>query len=79
VTVSSSNAISQTARDIRGPAAVIPLAGEHPAKIIVDPPLPDALARGLSSSFSTEPKICASCKFLDRELSMYRRASGTFT
>ena len=37
----------QTAREIRGPAAVIPLASEPPAKIVVDPPLPDALARGL--------------------------------
>ena len=30
-----------------GPAGVIPLASEPPAKIIIDPPLPDALARGL--------------------------------
>ena len=30
-----------------GQPRVIPLASEPPAKIIVDPPLPDALARGL--------------------------------
>ena len=41
------NAGLQTARDVRGPVAVIPLASEPPANIIVDPPLPDALARGL--------------------------------
>ncbi|WP_424124234.1 DUF6130 family protein [Roseiarcus sp.] len=45
--VSAPNAGPQTARDVRGPAAVIPLASEPPAKIVVDPPLPDALARGL--------------------------------
>lgn len=31
----------------QGPAAVIPLASEPPARIIVDAPLPDGLARGL--------------------------------
>jgi hypothetical protein len=45
--VSTSDAGSPTARNVRGPAGVIPLAGEPPAKIVVDPPLPDALARGL--------------------------------
>jgi hypothetical protein len=47
VTASASNTLSQTAREIRGPAAVIPLDSEPPPKIIVDAPLPDALARGL--------------------------------
>jgi hypothetical protein len=47
LTASASNSYSQTAREIRGPAAVIPLASEAPARIIVDAPLPDALARGL--------------------------------
>jgi len=46
-TLCASGAFAQTAREIRGPAPVIPLASEPPAKIIVDPPLPDALARGL--------------------------------
>ena len=45
--VSAPNAGLQTARDVRGPVAVIPLASEPPANIIVDPPLPNALARGL--------------------------------
>jgi hypothetical protein len=43
----ASGPLAQTAREVRGPAAVIPLDSEPPAKIIVDPPLPDALARGL--------------------------------
>ena len=47
MTASASNLLSQTAREIRGPAGVIPLASEPPAKIFVDPPLSDALARGL--------------------------------
>lgn len=45
--VSAPNAGPQTARDVRGPAGVIPLASEPPAKIVVDSPLQDALARGL--------------------------------
>jgi len=45
--MSVSGVVAQTAREIRGPAGVIPLASEPPAKIIIDPPLPDALARGL--------------------------------
>ena len=43
----TSGASAQTAREIRGPAGVVPLAGEEPpAKIIVDPPLGDSLAQG---------------------------------
>ncbi len=47
MTASASSVLSQTAREIRGPAPVIPLASEPPAKIVVDSPLPEALARGL--------------------------------
>ena len=47
MTAPASNALSQTARENRGPAAVIPLANEPSAKIIVDAPLADFLARGL--------------------------------
>jgi hypothetical protein len=47
MTASALGPLPQTARDVRGKAGVIPLASEPPAKIIVDPPLPDALARGL--------------------------------
>ena len=43
----ASDFFSQTAMEIRGPAAVIPLASEPPAKIIVNAPLADALVRGL--------------------------------
>jgi hypothetical protein len=43
----ASGALAQTAKEIRGPAGVVPLAGEEPpAKIIVDPPLADSLAQG---------------------------------
>lgn len=37
---------AQTARDVRGAAAVEPLQHEPPAKIIIDPPLPEPLSRG---------------------------------
>jgi hypothetical protein len=43
----ASNSHSQTAKAIRGPAAVISLDSEPPARIIVDAPLAGALARGL--------------------------------
>lgn len=35
-----------TARDIRGPAPIVPLAREPSVKIIIDPPLSDSLAHG---------------------------------
>jgi hypothetical protein len=47
VAMSPVPALAQTARDYRGPAAVIPLSSQPAPKIVVDPPLPDALARGL--------------------------------
>ena len=37
---------SPSARDVRGPASVVPLASEPPAKLFVDPPLPGPLAFG---------------------------------
>ena len=41
-------AFAQSAREVRGPPGVVPLASEEPpAKIIIDPPLADSLARGL--------------------------------
>ena len=44
----SSGAFAQTAREIRGPAGVVPLASEEPpAKIIIDPPVADWLAHGM--------------------------------
>jgi len=39
-------AATPTARDIRGPAPAVPLAGKPPVKIIIDPPLADSLAHG---------------------------------
>ena len=43
----ASTAMAQTAREIRGPAAVVPLTGEEPpAKVVIDPPLADSLAHG---------------------------------
>jgi hypothetical protein len=42
-------AVAQSARDKCRPAAVIPLASEPPAKIVIDPPLPEPLAsRGVA-------------------------------
>jgi hypothetical protein len=37
---------AQTAREVRGAAAVEPLQHEPPAKIIIDPPVPEPLSRG---------------------------------
>jgi hypothetical protein len=42
-----STAMAQSARDVRGPAPVVPLAAQPPARLIVDPPLPESLANGM--------------------------------
>ena len=43
----TSTVVSQpSARDIRGPAPVVPLASEPAPKLIVDPPLPEPLSFG---------------------------------
>jgi len=42
----ASTALAQTARDIRGPAAVVPLASEPAPRIVIDAPLADWLAHG---------------------------------
>ena len=39
-------AASQSARDIRGAPAVVALTNEPPARLFVDPPVPEALALG---------------------------------
>ena len=36
----------QSARDVRGPSPLIAIDNEPPPKLIVDPPLPEALAQG---------------------------------
>lgn len=36
----------QSAKDIRGPSPLIAIENETPAKLIVDPPLPEPLAKG---------------------------------
>ena len=38
--------IAQTAREVRGPAAVVPLFNEPPPRIFIDPPLQDQLVLG---------------------------------
>ena len=42
----ASGAFGQSARDIRGADPVVPLENEPPARIVVDPPLPEPLAKG---------------------------------
>ena len=44
--LSASIAIAQTAREVVGPAAVVPLASEPAARIVIDLPLADQLALG---------------------------------
>lgn len=43
----SAGASAQSAKDIRGASALIAIESEPPAKIIVDPPIPESLAKGL--------------------------------
>ena len=42
----AASAAAQTAREVRGAAAVQPLQNEPPAKIIIDPPLAEPLSQG---------------------------------
>jgi hypothetical protein len=44
--MAASVAAAQTAREVRGAAAVEPLQNEPPAKIIIDPPLAESLSHG---------------------------------
>ncbi len=44
--LSATIAVAQTAREVRGPAPVVPLADQPPARIIVDPPLAGLLSLG---------------------------------
>ena len=49
VLMAASVAAAQSARQVCGAAAVIPLTGsEPPAKIVIDPPLAEPLARGVA-------------------------------
>lgn len=41
------SAVAQSARDIRGPSALVAIENEPPPKLFVDPPLAEQLARGL--------------------------------
>jgi hypothetical protein len=40
------SASAQTAKDVKGPTALIAIPNEAPAKIVVDPPIPEQLALG---------------------------------
>lgn len=40
-------AVAQSAKDIRGPSPLVALENEPPAKLVLDPPLPEQLAKGL--------------------------------
>lgn len=40
-------AVAQSAKDIRGPSPLVAIENEPPAKLVVDPPLPEQLAKGL--------------------------------
>jgi hypothetical protein len=44
--MTATHALTQSARDIRGPAPVVPLDSEPPARLIVDPPIAEALTKG---------------------------------
>src|SRR5437868_2177779 len=46
-TVLATSAFAQSARDVRGDSPYVAIENEPAPKLIVDPPLPDQLARGL--------------------------------
>lgn len=45
--VTPAGGAAPTAREVLGPAAVVPVEKEPPARIVVDLPLPEQLAKGL--------------------------------
>jgi uncharacterized protein DUF6130 len=52
---SPANASVRSARDTRGPSPLVAIENEAPAKLIVDPPLPEQLAQGrVFIQYSTE-------------------------
>jgi hypothetical protein len=46
-TLITANTPAQSAKDIRGPSPLVAIENEAPARLIVDPPLPEQLAHGL--------------------------------
>ena len=46
-TLFAASAFAQSARDVRGPSPLVAIENEAPARLIVDPPLPEQLAQGL--------------------------------
>ena len=46
-TVFAASAFAQSARGIRGPSPLVAIENEPPARLIVDPPLAEQLAKGL--------------------------------
>jgi hypothetical protein len=46
-TLFAMSAAAQTAREMRGPSPLVAIENEAPARLIVDPPLAEQLARGL--------------------------------
>jgi hypothetical protein len=72
----ASTAMAQTARDLRGPAPVVPLATEPAPRIVIDPPLADSLVHGrVVIQYCAENLRIGRCSA--RRLWMCRRASGT--
>jgi hypothetical protein len=45
-TAFAASAAAQSAKDIRGPSPLVAIENEAPARLIVDPPLPEPLAQG---------------------------------
>jgi hypothetical protein len=46
VTLHALSTLAQTAKDVKGPTPLIAIQNEPPAKLIVDPPIPEQLALG---------------------------------
>lgn len=46
VALHAPSALAQTARDVKGPTPLVAIQDEAPAKLIVDPPIPEQLALG---------------------------------
>ena len=47
ISLLTTSALAQSARDIRGPSSLLAIENEPPPRLIVDPPLPEPLSRDL--------------------------------
>ena len=75
---SPTNAFAESAREVRGASPLNAIENEPAPKLIVDPPLPDQLARGVVE-IQYRVRTCISYRCSARVHSTYLQGSGICT